>query len=162
MSRAKNTGDILSEIGDIEGILENYNVEIFIDNLPWEANDILLWENVFSSWAIVYGVVDADTNMFVSTGSHNNYGKYHIWYRNISSSELISLRADPWNIYNFSVFEDKIFTSVYIRGFQAENYNWWEIVTTKLQIIDEFKPNLIGTDWWDIPENNHIFYNSIY
>jgi len=162
MTRAKNTGDILSEIWEIEILWQQYDLEILLDNAPWIGSDIVLWRNISSSGGIVYGIVNADVNNFTWSGEYNFYGKYHLWYRDVSGTEILSLEWDPSLIYDYSIFPDKIFSSIYVKDIQWQTYNAWEILSLDIEILDEFKQNLIWENWWDIPTENHIFYNIVY
>ncbi len=100
----------------------------------WENSSVLLHDDI--GW-ILYGVVNYEKEKIQKEKIYwNNY----IWRRLISFWELTTILADSWAIYDLQFQDDKIYKWVRIKDFNADLYNWGEILDIYISatlVVDE-------------------------
>ena len=100
----------------------------------WENSSILLYDDI--GW-ILYWIVNHQSWKIQKEKIYwNNY----VWRRLISFWELTTILADTWSIYDLKFQDDKIYKWVRIKDFNAELYNWWQILDMYISavlVVDE-------------------------
>lgn len=160
ISRASAHSKFLKDFYSFTTIFNTWELEIVSDYDPWNGYDVgMLTTLTRDSWVLIW-VVDADTLRLSSTGSIDIYHQTVLWYRGLSASEITSIETDPSVIYDYEFFGDKLFSNFYLRDFQMQMYNSWTTMNMELNIFPDYRPNLYGESWSDLPKDS-IFYYSL-
>ncbi|MDD3646457.1 MAG: hypothetical protein PHH06_03540 [Candidatus Gracilibacteria bacterium] len=96
------------------------------------VNDVLLLTDDDLSEGIVFGVVNRNTMMLEKDYI---YGDNVIGYRELSSVELSNTLSDNSYVYTLNFFNDKLFTKMRIKDFNATLYNDGELINIYLSVI---------------------------
>ena len=116
----------------------NRNIRWWYNNIfifwTWTTtnNSILLVNDSWTDW-ILYSVINYETKKIQKDYvCWDNF----IWYRLISQSELNDINTNSWVIYDYTFFNDKIYSWMRVKDFRWEKYNDWDILDIYVSIIN--------------------------
>jgi hypothetical protein len=93
----------------------------------------MLKNNKSTKW-VLFWVVRKD-NLKLETNSEYDYIYDRVlWYREVSSGEILDLETTPTNVFDYLFFEDKLFDALKVKDFQVDYYNSWTILNIDLWI----------------------------
>jgi hypothetical protein len=121
-----------------------FDHNLIISNESWTWNDIILLKNIDSSAAIIYWVVDKNTNKLATNSTYKIYEDKVIGYRKLSSAEIVIIEADPDDVYNLTFFRDKLYDGLKIKDFQIDLYNSDTILDVNMAILLHYNNTI---DW---------------
>ncbi len=152
----KNEINVLSQFYDFSYKLNNLrNVYltwwIIIDNTSTWSDVFLMRDLSWNNW-ILLGVIKLtdkklDTDIL-------KYEDRWIWFRKLSSSELLEIDNDINKIYDFTFFDDQIYYDLKIQDLEIFSYNSWSIYEMNLLINMDFNINLVWQNWNNLPRDN--------
>lgn len=124
----------------------------------WTVNDVLLLTDDDLSEGIVFWVVNRNTMMLEKDYI---YGDNVIWYRELSSVELSNTLSDNSYVYTLNFFNDKLFTKMRIKDFNATLYNDWELINIYLSVILRWDTANFWDSftWWFLSEYDILDFN---
>lgn len=96
------------------------------------VNDVLLLtDDDYTNW-VIFWVINSDNNKLEQDYT---YGNNVIGYRELSSTELSNALYDNSYVYTLSFFDDKLFTKMRIKDFNATLYNYWELINIYMSVV---------------------------
>ncbi len=147
--------NIIEKVNTFSTSLNNYkwafvNSEILIDK-TWTWSDVVMMVNPEESEWILLGVVRDNTLSLEETSADYEkiYEKY-LWIRQLTASDIVTLRWNPMTAYDLNFNKDKLFQDVFMKNFQAQLYNSWAILDTDLDILINYKDWINGQKWDEI------------
>lgn len=159
ISRASAHARFLKDFYSFTTILDSGNLTIVKDYPENTGYDVAILTSVWNQSGILIGVVDAWTYMLAGTWAFDSYHKTILWYRSLSSSEIVSITSNPNIIYTYSFFWDKLFPNFFMKDFQLQMYNSWSILDMKLTIFPSYLNSLEWEKWINVPKNDHFIYS---
>ena len=129
LSRSNKTSKLIVSLDEVMDRLEWLSSiyekkTLIINTVEWEWTDVLLLSNSWSTWAIIFGLVDPDTDkIFTGSLHYSQYNKKHLWYRRLDWTELSTITSTPSELYNLTFQKDKIYSDLYIKDLQIGTYN---------------------------------------
>lgn len=149
-------------LGDFARFTGQFNVhtstfpdkQILINEPISIGYDVLLLKNIDGTAAMLWGVVDGETGKLVSNADYDVYKNAVLWYRLISSVELLDITATPSLAYNYEFFGDKTFLDFTVKSFQVEYFNSTDIINIDLDIGTNFEEDLVGLSWNTLPQDS--------
>ncbi len=109
-----------------------------------DTNDVLF---LYNSWStgVIFGVVDHATATLDNIGDIDLYGRKHIWYRELTISQVDHvLNTNSWAVFSYDFFRDKIFSDIYVSDFQLRSYNSAALFNLDVDVIIYYKDDLDG------------------
>jgi hypothetical protein len=85
-----------------------------------------------------------------------------LWYRSLSSTEMLNIDADPNVIYDYSFFRDKLFTRFNLENFQMIAYNSGSVIEMNLSISPSYNAWYHGEDWVTLPRDELFQYSLVF
>lgn len=160
ISDTNNEVKILSSFYDFTNKLNNYsNVYItwwiLVDNSVW--SDIFLMEDIsWETWILFWPVKLYDSRL---STDNTIYEDKWIWFRKISSTEMIEIKSDVNQVYNYVFQKDQIFSDLKIQDMILVEYNSWYIYDLSLIVDLGFQVSLIWQLRQDLPKDTLRKYN---
>jgi len=156
----KDDVDMISSFYDFTNKLHNFrNIYItwwiLVETSTW--SDIFLmrdfsWENGILLWPVKLD----SSYLYID---NTTYEEKWIWFRKISSTELVSIDADVNIIYDLSFQEDQIFSDIKIHDFILIEYNSWDIFELGLIVDSDFQINLAWKLISEVPKDSQQRFN---
>lgn len=161
ISRSSSQTNFLKNFSNFTTILERWNPEVFLDYAE-EWFDVVLLKFPNKNGWILIGVIDRKTLSLSPISKGNIYHDSVLWYRNISSDEIINIQADNNIIYSYDFSPGDLFDTFNLRNFQLNTYNSWSLLEMKLDIFPQYNPNFTGENWNTLPQDEIFTYSLIY
>lgn len=160
-SRGKSL--FFQEIYSFRQIFQDKKLTVLVDASTGSGSDILLFSNEEeAAGGIVFGVVNVTSQTLMSTGSANSYQNTALAYREVSSDEIADINLDLESVYNLRFFPDKIFSNLHTKELQVTPYNLGELHDIEYTFFTHFSPDLLGSQWSEIPRDDVFFYTMVY
>lgn len=160
ISDTKKEVSIFSSFYEFNNKLNNYrNIYISgailfddpIDNDVYLMKD-LSWKDGMLLWPINL------SNNKVYLGD-TVYKNIWLWFRRLSSSELLEISADENSVLNYTFQDDQIFQDLKIKDLKLVSYNSGEIINLSLIVNLWFNDDLKWTLWSDLPNETLKEFN---
>lgn len=161
ISRSSAQSKFLKDFYWFTTILDTWNLEVLY-NYDSESFDVGLLRSLDNQNGVLIWVVDQDTFQLSKTGSTLTYHDSVLWYRSLSSSEIISIDADATVIYDYTFFPDKLFSRFNLQNFQLLEYNSGATVEMSLYISPNYNPNYHGQSWLSLPRDEIFEYSLVF
>ena len=164
-----NTIEVLSETTRKARILTQfYGFIVKVDNYKnvfWSGNivrdylpgwwfDVVVLKNYNSTRGVLFWIIDKDTLKLDPLSNYNTFWKKYIWYRDLITSDLTAIQADPNIVYDYNFFEDKIYEEVTIKDFQFDFYNTGTILDVDVSIFLWIGDEYNWVNWNSIPKDD--------
>ena len=139
---SKRNVSTLSAFYDFSNKLYNYRSIyltwwILIDNPTSTWSDVFLMQDYdWQNGILVWPVKIWDSQLYLDNTLYEN--KW-IWFRALSSIELVAITTDSWAIYDLKFQEDQIFSDINIHDFSLTEYNSWTIYELRLLVETDFQ-----------------------
>jgi len=161
ISRSSAQSSFLKDFYGFTTILDSGDLEILHDYDESSFDVAILRSLDGNSWVLVW-VVDRDTLNLSPVWDADIYHKSVLWYRSLSTSEIIAINTDPNVVYDYDFFWDKTFELFYLRNFQLTSYNSWSTVEMTLDISPSYNPNYQGKNWLWLPQDEVFTYSLVF
>lgn len=161
ISRSSAQSNFLKDFYGFTTILDTGNLEVLHDYSSGSF-DVWLLRNLDNQSGILIWVVDYDTLQLSKTWSVLIYHNSILWYRSISSSEIIAIDGDANVIYDYNFFSDKLFSRFNLQDFQLIAYNSGTVVEMELSISPSYKEMYNGQDWLTLPRDEIFKYSLVF
>ncbi len=158
---SKHESSIMSNLYDFSNKLKiyrnNYNTWwILVDSTSTWSDVFLmkdsLWQNGVLLWIIKLEDKKLDNNITV-------YENRWIWFRKVSSSELVDINTDINTIYWYTFQDDQIFSDLKVQDLSFYSYNSWSIYDMVLTVDNDFQNSLVWLYWSELPRDNLKKFN---
>lgn len=161
ISRSSAQANFLKDFYWFTTVLDTWDLEILHDYSD-ESFDVWILKSLDNQSGILIGVVDADTMQLSRTGSVNMYHNSVLWYRSLSSTEILDINADADVIYDYDFFGNKLFQRFNLQDFQLLSYNTGATVELQLFISPSYSPGLHGQTWDSLPRDDIFKYSLVF
>lgn len=124
-----------------------FNSGAVINNSWW--TDALFLYTPGAEW-VLFWIVDKNTLSLDTIANADTYGPKHIWYKELTTSQVSDVLSNSWAIYGYDFFRDKIFSNIYIKDFQITPYNTTALFNVDVDILIYYRSTLDGSSMNDI------------
>ena len=105
-----------------------------IDYDEWVWYDVLLMINKDKTKWFLWWVVDVKNMKLDQPSDYNIYKNKVFWYALLSKSQINDILTDHIKVYDCIFYKDKLYTSLFVKDFQVENYNSGSIMDINFSI----------------------------
>ncbi len=155
LSNSNRSSQMIVSLDWVVNTLNNFGdiyekKSLLIDNPVGAWSDIFLFTDSWSQLWILFSLVDSSTHK-AFTGSHfSQYNKKHFGYRKVTTSELTDLWWNPSLVYDYTFFQDKIYSDIYVKELQATEYNTGKILDLDMSLLLKYDTAKEGMEWIEL------------
>jgi prepilin-type N-terminal cleavage/methylation domain-containing protein len=155
ISTTTRNADFLMDFNNFATIFSSWNMIIvkdFVENVGYDA-----WYILNTQWVLI-GVVNRDTLQLAVDWNFNQYYPTILGYRVLSQSEITAITSNPSYISSLKFSWDATFPDFFVKDFQLNFYNGWDILDVNLKLFPVFNEARIGSNWNEINREDIFEY----
>lgn len=130
---------------------------VLVDNISWEWSDVFLIKSMDNSNGLLFWIVDKSTMLLETWSIYKTYWDKNFWYKNLSLSEISNIQTNPWDIFNISFNNAKLF-DIPIKDYQVNMYNSWSIFSFNFDLLIWHNKFLDWKLWSEISSDSYETY----
>lgn len=146
---------ITSQVNEFVSNINSYMKSLWtwtwiIDVETWSWTDIFLIKDKSNNLWVLFWLINPDTKqIFTPWEEYLKYNKKSLWYIELNNAQITDILNNPARVYSYNFSNDKIIRWIYFKDFQVTNYNSWNILELKLEIITNYFRDL---EWTPLDE----------
>jgi len=159
IARASAQSRFLKDFYSFTTILDTGTFEVIQDYEEGSWFDVGMLLDSEGTSGVLIGVLDADASFLSGSGNIDTYHNTVLWYRSLSSSEILEIWGDPDVVYSYRFLWDKFFPNFNLRDFQLQMFNSGSTTDMYLYIFPNFRPSLKWESWSILPQDELFEYS---
>lgn len=153
--------DVLANVNNLSIDLNNYRSAYgswsVIYDKSWTGSDILLLRNSENDAWLIAWIVSSDSYTLENTQSaFETISQKHFAVRELSDIELVSVTANPSEVFTYTFNRDKVYEDIVLKDMQVEMYNSGAVIDVDFDILLNYKQWIDGERWDNV--NNDWMY----
>lgn len=157
---ARTSGEwyFLDDFYEFTTLFESGKFEKTIDYSPSLGMDGGIISSGDNKNYMLVWVVNTETMKLVTVEESQYYGKYVLWYANISQNQKTQIESNPQEGYNIMFQNDKIFANMYIADLQISSFNSGALHDFEFVTFPYYQPSSDRQGWNILPKQDYTSY----